>query len=88
MYKSMDSITIIAEIKKYIQNNILAENIQLDATTDLKQAGIDSFSTVEIILFIERKFGVAIPDEKLIPENFKTLQSLAATVLELVPEAT
>ena len=83
----MDSITIIAEIKKYIQNNILAENIQLDATTDLKQAGIDSFSTVEIILFIERKFGVAIPDEKLIPENFKTLQSLAATVLELVPEA-
>ena len=83
----MDSITIIAEIKKYIQNNILAENIQLEATTDLKQAGIDSFSTVEIILFIERKFGVAIPDEKLIPENFKTLQSLAATVLELVPEA-
>ncbi len=83
----MDSITIIAEIKKYIQNNILAENIQLDATTDLKQAGIDSFSTVEIILFIERKFGVAIPDEKLVPENFRTLQSLAATVLELVPEA-
>jgi acyl carrier protein len=83
----MDSTTIIAEIKKYIQNNILAENIQLDATTDLKQAGIDSFSTVEIILFIERKFGVAIPDEKLVPENFKTLQSLAATVLELLPGA-
>lgn len=83
----MDANTIITEIKKYIQNNILAENIQIDATTDLKQAGIDSFSTVEIILFIERKFGVAIPDEKLVPENFKTLQSLAATVLDLVPGA-
>jgi acyl carrier protein len=83
----MDSTIIIAQIKKYIQNNILAENIPLDATTDLKQAGIDSFSTVEIILFIERKFGVAIPDEKLVPENFKTLQSLAATVLELLPDA-
>lgn len=82
----MDSHTITAEIKKYIQNNILAENIQLDATTDLKQAGIDSFSTVEIILFIERRFGVAIPDEKLVPENFKTLQSLSATVLELMPD--
>jgi acyl carrier protein len=82
----MDSNTIIAEIKKYIQHNILAENIQLDATTDFKQAGIDSFSTVEIILFIERKFGVAIPDEKLVPENFKTLQSLSATVLELMPD--
>ena len=81
----MDANTIIAEIKNYIENNILAEAVQIDAETDLKQVGIDSFSTVEIILFIERKFGVAIPDEKLIPDNFKTLQSLSATVLELMP---
>ena len=81
----MDTNIIIEEIKKYIQKNILAEAVQLDATTNLKQAGIDSFSTVEIILFIERKFGVSIPDEKLLPENFKTLESLAATVQELMP---
>jgi acyl carrier protein len=81
----MDTNIIIEEIKKYIQKNILAEAVQLDATTNLKQAGIDSFSTVEIILFIERKFGVSIPDEKLLPENFKTLQALAATVQELMP---
>ena len=83
----MDSNIIIEEIKKYIQKNILAEAVQIDAATNLKQAGIDSFSTVEIILFIERKFGVSIPDEKLLPENFKTLQSLAATVQELMPDA-
>lgn len=83
----MDTNTIIAEIKKYIEKNILAEGVQITADTDLKQVGIDSFSTVEIILFIERKFGVAIPDEKLIPDNFKTLNSLAAIVLELMPVA-
>jgi acyl carrier protein len=83
----MDSNIIIEEIKKYIQKNILAETVQIDAATNLKQAGIDSFSTVEIILFIERKFGVSIPDEKLLPENFKTLQSLAATVQGLMPAA-
>ena len=77
---------IIAEIKKYIENNILAQGIQIDAASNLKQVGIDSFSTVEIILFIERKFGVSIPDEKLIPDNFKTIQSLAAIVLELMPD--
>ena len=81
----MDTNIIIEEIKKYIQKNILAETVQLDAETNLKQAGVDSFSTVEIILFIERKFGVSIPDEKLLPENFKTLQALAATVQELMP---
>jgi len=81
----MNADMIIAEIKNYIEKNILAETEQLDAETDLKKAGIDSFSMVEIILFIERKFGVAIPDEKLIPDNFKTLHSLSATVLELMP---
>jgi len=80
----MDATTIIAEIKNYIEKNILAEGVQIAADTDLKQVGVDSFSTVEIILFIERKFGVAIPDEKLIPDNFKTLNALAAIVLELM----
>jgi acyl carrier protein len=83
----MDTTTIVAEIKNYIEKNILAEGVQVAADTDLKQVGIDSFSTVEIILFIERKFGVGIPDEKLIPDNFKTLNALAAIVLELMPVA-
>jgi acyl carrier protein len=83
----MDINIIIEEIKKYIEKNILAEAVHLDAATNLKQAGIDSFSTVEIILFIERRFGVSIPDEKLLPDNFKTLQALAATVQELMPGA-
>jgi acyl carrier protein len=83
----MDANIIIAEIKKYIENNILAAAVQVDAETNLKQVGIDSFSTVEIILFIERRFGVSIPDEKLVPDNFKTIQALASTVVELMPDA-
>lgn len=80
----MDVNTIIAEIKKFIETNILATDIKIEADSNLQQAGIDSFSIVEIILFIERKFGVVITDEKLIPENFKTLNALAATVEELI----
>jgi acyl carrier protein len=80
----MEPEIIIEEIKNYIKKNILAENVHIDATTNLKHAGIDSFSTVEIILFIERKYGVSIPDDKLIPENFETLQALSATVQALM----
>lgn len=80
----MDANTIIAEIKKFIETNILANDIKIEADTNLQQAGIDSFSIVEIILFIERKFGVVITDEKLVPENFKTLNALAAIVEELI----
>lgn len=80
----MDQDIIISEIKKYIKKNILAGHVPLEAETNLKQAGVDSFSTVEIILFIERRFGVVIPDEKLVPENFETLQALSETVRELM----
>lgn len=80
----MDSTIIIADIKKYIEENILSGEVKIDAETNLQNAGIDSFSTVEIILFIERKYGVMIPDEKLVPENFRTLQALSKTVQELI----
>ena len=83
----MDTNMIIAEIQQYIEKNILAQGVQVDAATNLKQAGIDSFSTVEIILFIERKFGVSIPDEKLLPDNFKTLEAIAVTVQGLMLSA-
>ena len=56
----------------------------IDAATELQDAGIDSFSIVEIILFIERKYGVAIPDDKMVPENFRTLEALSQTVLGLM----
>ncbi len=59
----MDEQSIINEIKHYVEKNILAPSVTIDADTDLKSAGIDSFSTVEILLFIERKYGTAIPDD-------------------------
>lgn len=80
----MQTETIIADIKHYIESNILSPEIKINDTTNLQDAGVDSFSTVEIILFIERKYGVVIPDEKLIPDNFKTLQSLSKVVQQLL----
>ena len=80
----MDSKIIIGELKKYIEDNILSGDIKINAATNLQHAGIDSFSTVEIILFIERKFSVMIPDDKLVPDNFRTLQALSGIVQELL----
>jgi acyl carrier protein len=72
-------------LKAYIQQSILADERTIDERTDLREAGIDSFSIVEIILFIETRFGVAIPDEKLLPENFANVYGLSAIVYELQP---
>lgn len=80
----MDPDIIIEELKKYIETNILSAEVRINADSNLQQAGIDSFSTVEIILFIERRFGVMIPDEKLVPENFRTLKALSLVVQEML----
>jgi acyl carrier protein len=72
-----DIPAISAELCRFISTNILAEGVTIDKDTLLTNIGVDSFSVIEIILFIERKFGVVIPDEDLIPENLKTVSALA-----------
>ena len=75
---------IETDIITFLVNNIVAPNTVVTATTILRDIGIDSFSIVEIILFIERKYGVVIPDDQLIPENFRTIQALSIIVNTLI----
>lgn len=84
MSTNIDVGTIGNELMKFIQANILAEDVVITHQTVLSEIGIDSYSIVEIILFIERKYGVVIPDEMLVPENFRTIAVLAATTQKLL----
>ena len=82
--KTMKVERIETDIITFLVNNIIAPNTVVTATTILRDIGIDSFSIVEIILFIERKYGVVIPDDQLIPENFRTIQALSIIVNTLI----
>lgn len=79
----MDIVTIENEIIQFLEKNILSDGVKITANEELRKVSIDSFSIVEIILFIERKFGFVIPDEKLIPENFQTVNAIAKVVSEI-----
>lgn len=71
------------ELLKFIQNNLVDENLELTAETDLQEvAGIDSMAMVEIILFIERKFDVTFSDEELNPQIFQSVDVLAEAVIK------
>lgn len=76
--------TISKELTNFISTNILAQGVQLTPETPLGNLGVDSFSVIEIVLFIERKFGVVIPDESLTPENLKTVSSLSHTTYSFI----
>lgn len=79
----METATIEKDIIQFLESNILSEGVKIYPDSLLRDVGIDSFSIVEIILFIERKYDIIIPDHKLIPDNFKTIHTIAITVKEL-----
>jgi acyl carrier protein len=49
--------------------------------TDLIESGLlDSLTLVELVLAVEREFGISLPFDELEIENFRTVQSIAASV--------
>ena len=75
--------TITQELTAFISGNIVAPGVTLTPDTVLGNLGVDSFSVIEIVLFIERKFGIVIPDDQLTPENISSVASLARCTYNL-----
>lgn len=72
--------SIEQEIIAFLKTNIVGADVEILSNTAFSDVGIDSFSIVEIILFIERKYDYLIPDTDMQPEHFKNVQSIANLV--------
>lgn len=56
----------------------------LDAETPLLEWNVlDSLSMMSLIAFIEERWGIAIPDEYVLPENFQDIRSISRLVHDL-----
>jgi acyl carrier protein len=69
---------IAKALKSFVSGAIVDNTIDFDTHTVLSTLGIDSFSLIEIVLFIERQYGVVLTDESLTPDNLKSIHSIAA----------
>ncbi|MBK8974764.1 MAG: acyl carrier protein [Planctomycetes bacterium] len=70
-------------IKEYIVDEYLDDDddIELTDTTPIISSGIvDSFSMVSLKAFLEKKYGISLPDSEATPEAFDTVQSICALV--------
>jgi acyl carrier protein len=48
---------------------------------DLLESGvIDSLGVLELVAFLQQEFGIAISDDDLTPENFKSIECMAQFV--------
>jgi acyl carrier protein len=69
-----------ATLDTYIREQCLSRNtkVGLAYDTNLFDAGIvDSAGLISFIAFIEKTFGLSIPDEDLLPENFVSIKAIA-----------
>ena len=46
----------------------------------LENGIVDSLGVLDIVSFLETEFGIAASDDELVPENFRTIQSIAGFV--------
>lgn len=73
----MDRKTALLE---YIKNEIMRNrNARLGEDEDLLSSGIlDSLGILQIVAFIEKTFGIRIPDEDVVFDNFQSVNAMTA----------
>ena len=74
------------ELLDFLGKHLLAKNIEYNVDTELSNIGIDSLSTVEILLFIERRFRVMIPDEQLDRKTLRSVSTIARSVYSILAD--
>lgn len=78
-----------AVIREFIIDNFLFGEGALSEDTDLfKKQIIDSTGILEVVSFLEERFGLKIVDDEMLPSNFSSLGNLSrfvASKMEATP---
>jgi acyl carrier protein len=74
--------SMFSALEGFIATNILKQpNRKIKPTEELISSGlIDSFSLIDVALFVEDTFGVSLADTELNAQTFDTLDQLMALI--------
>ena len=78
----MQDNTVSTHIKAFIWQHFPLARTQkiVDADPLLEKGILDSLGILEVVTFIEREFHISLSDDDLVPENFKSIECIAAFV--------
>jgi len=78
-----DPATVERDVTKFIVDNFLFGNTAeapAPTTSFMETALIDSTGVLELVGYIEEKYGFKVADDELVPENLDSVANLAAFV--------
>lgn len=68
----------------FVKDNIVDKTVDLMPDTLLKNIGVDSFSVIELVLFLERKYGIQIQEKDMLAENFISIKALTKCAIRYI----
>ena len=72
------------QIRAFVAENFLFSANGFDLSDDasfLDEGVVDSTGTLELVMFVEETFGVEVGDNEIEPENFDSVDKLAAYIV-------
>jgi acyl carrier protein len=68
------------EITAFILENLASETKELKPEQPLLQGLLDSMELMSLVGFIEERFGIHVPNDEVVIENFESVEAVAAFV--------
>ena len=69
---------LIKIIRGFINDNFIGDYGEIKEDDSFLESGIiDSTGILELIAFLEEKYGISIDDDEIVPENLDSLKNIA-----------
>lgn len=69
------------EVRGFVRENFIVGEVPLPGDASLTQTGIiDSLGVLELVLFIEERYGVKVSEAETLPENLDTVDNIVRFV--------
>lgn len=75
---------IKVQVRQYMEENFLLSagaRLPADHESFMDHQLLDSTGFLELVLYLEESFGIAVEDNEMIPENLDSLDALAAFIV-------
>jgi len=77
---STESQVLLSEIKRFVIDD-LAMGQEVNEHDNLVEKGIiDSIRLLRLVTFLEETYGVCVPDEALVAENFRSFDAIQSLI--------
>jgi acyl carrier protein len=79
-----DPAHIEQRLLAFLRQGIFSEDIVVTEETDLLANGFDSLNLVALLQYIEKEFGVWLPESEINETTLKDIRHLAALIAQLL----